>query len=103
MLSLTGFAAPCTLPLMKLSISETRRRLPELVRRVCKNAETMVEITVRDEVVAELRPAQARPEPGAAAKKLLGLMHKLPKRRGVKTNVSGRVKDYLYGSAGANR
>jgi hypothetical protein len=30
-------------------------------------------------------------------------MHKLPKRRGVKTNVSGRVKDYLYGAAGAKR
>ena len=88
---------------MKLSISETRRRLPELVRRVRKNAEAKVEITVRDEVVAELRPAQSRPEPGAAAKKLLGLMHKLPKRRGAKTNVSGRVKDYLYGSAGAKR
>ena len=78
--------------------------MPELVRRVQKNAETKVEITVRDEVVAELRPAQARPEPGVAAKKLLGLMHnKLPKRRGVKTNVSGRVKDDLYGSAGAKR
>ena len=102
-ISLTGFASPCTLPLMKLSISETRRRLPELVRRVRKNAEAKVEITVRDEVVAELRPAQSRPEPGAAAKKLLGLMHKLPKRRGAKTNVSGRVKDYLYGSAGAKR
>jgi len=88
---------------MKLSISETRRRLPELVQRVRKNAEAKVEITVRDEVVAELRPAQSRPEPGAAAKKLLGLMRKLPKRRGAKTNVSGRVKDYLYGTAGANR
>ena len=53
--------------------------------------------------IGQLRPAQARPEPGAAAKKLLGLMRKLPKRRGVKTNVSGRVKDYLYGAAGAKR
>jgi antitoxin (DNA-binding transcriptional repressor) of toxin-antitoxin stability system len=88
---------------MKLSISETRRRLPELVRRVRKNAGAKVEITVRDEVVAELRPALSQPEPGAAAKKLLHLMRKLPKRRGAKTNVSGRVKDHLYGSAGANR
>ena len=78
---MTGFASPCALPRVKLSISETRRRLPELVRRVRKNAKTKVEITVRDEVVAELRPAQARPEPGAAAEKLLGLMRKLPKRR----------------------
>jgi len=102
-LSLTGFASACTLPLMKLSISETRRRLPELVRRVRKNAEAKIEIAVRDEVVAELRPAQSRPESGAAAKKLLGLMRKLPKGRGAKTNISGHVKDYLYGSAGATR
>ncbi len=58
---------------------------------------------MRDEVVAELRPALPQPEPGAAAKKLLHLMRKLPKRRGTKANLSGRVKDYLYGSAGANR
>lgn len=88
---------------MKLSISETRRRLPELVRRVQKNAGARVEITVRDQVVAELRPALPQPEPGAAAKKLLQLMRKLPKRRGAKNNVSGHVKDCLYGSDGANR
>jgi antitoxin (DNA-binding transcriptional repressor) of toxin-antitoxin stability system len=88
---------------MKLSISEARRRLPELVRRVRKNSGTTIEITVRDEVVAQLRPALPEPKPGVAARKLLHLMGKLPKRRGAKTNVSGRVKDYLYGSAGANR
>jgi antitoxin (DNA-binding transcriptional repressor) of toxin-antitoxin stability system len=88
---------------MKLSISETRRRLPGLVRRVQKNAGAKVEITVRDEVVAELRPALPEPAPGAAAQKLLRLMRKLPKRRGAKTNVSGRVKDYLYGFPGAKR
>jgi antitoxin (DNA-binding transcriptional repressor) of toxin-antitoxin stability system len=88
---------------MKLSISEARRRLPELVRRVRKNAGAKVEITVRDQVVAELRPALLEPEPGVAAKKLLQLMRRLPKRRGAKTNVSGRVKDYLYGSGGAKR
>jgi antitoxin (DNA-binding transcriptional repressor) of toxin-antitoxin stability system len=88
---------------MKLSISEARKRLPELVRRVRKNVGTRIEITVREEVVAELRPALPQPEPGAAAKKLLNLMRKLPKRRGTKTNVSGRVKEHLYGSAGAKR
>ena len=88
---------------MKLSISEARRRLPELVRRVRKSAGAKVEITVRNEVVAELRPALPEAEPGAAAKKLLNLMRKLPKRRGAKSNVSGRVKEYLYGSAGLKR
>ena len=88
---------------MKLSISEARRRLPELVRRVSKDAGAKVEITVRDEVVAELRPALPEPEPGAAAKKLLAIMRKLPKRRGRKTDISTRVKEHLYGSSAKNR
>ena len=60
---------------------------------------------MRDEVVAELRPALPRPEPGAAAKKLLGLMRKLPKRRGAERPLTSPAvsKIYLYGSAGANR
>jgi antitoxin (DNA-binding transcriptional repressor) of toxin-antitoxin stability system len=90
---------------MKLSISETRRRLPELVRRVRKNAGAKVEITVRDEVVAELRPALPQPEPGAAARKLLELRKKLAKK-GLKTrrtDVSRHVKEHLYGPNGLLR
>ena len=83
---------------MKLSISEARRRLPELVRRVRKDSGAKVEIMVRDEVVAELRAALPEPEPGAAAKKLVQLMQRLPKHRGKKTNLSTRVKEHLYGS-----
>lgn len=84
---------------MKLSISEARRRLPELVRLVRKDAGTTIQITVRDEVVAELRAALPEPEPGAAARALLELARKLPKprRRGRPTDVSARVKEYLYG------
>jgi antitoxin (DNA-binding transcriptional repressor) of toxin-antitoxin stability system len=40
---------------MKISISEARKRLPELVRRVRKANGAKVEIAVHDEVVAELR------------------------------------------------
>ena len=88
---------------MKISISEARRRLPELVRQVRKDAGESVQITLHDEVVAELRAAQPEPEPGAAAKKLLELMEKLPKHRGRKIRVSSRVKDHLYGSIDLNR
>jgi antitoxin (DNA-binding transcriptional repressor) of toxin-antitoxin stability system len=88
---------------MKLSISEARKRLPELVRRVRKGNGAKVEITVHDEVVAELRGTMPAPQPGAAASKLLLLMHKLPKHRGRRTNVSDRVKQYLYGTAGTKR
>ena len=88
---------------MKLSISEARRRLPELVRQVRKDAGATVQITVRDEVVAELRAALPEPEPGAAAKKLLELMRTLPKPRGRKTDISSRVKEHLYGQGGVSR
>ncbi len=82
---------------MKVSISEARRRLPQLVRQVKQDRGSVVQITVRDEVVAELRAALPQPEPGAAARKLLELMAKLPKPRGRRTDVSSHVKEHLYG------
>ena len=88
---------------MKLSISEARKRLPELVRRVRKDAGAKVQITVHDEVVAELRATLPEPEPGAAAKKLIEVMRKLPRRPGRKTNISAHVKEYLYGFGVKNR
>jgi len=90
---------------MKLSISEARRRLPELVRQVRKDTGAKVEITVRDEVVAELRAALPEPEPGAAARKLLEVRRKLAKRglKARRRNVSSHVKEHLYGPKGAVR
>ena len=88
---------------MKLSISEARKQLPALVRRVRQDAGARVEITVHDEVVAELRAVQAKPAPGAAAKMLLRLMKELPKPRGRKRSISSHVKDHLYGPYGAIR
>ncbi|MBI5316269.1 MAG: hypothetical protein HZB34_09875 [Nitrospirae bacterium] len=88
---------------MKLSISEARKRLPALVRRIRRDAGARVEITVHNEVVAELRAVQPEPEPGAAAQSLLRLMMKLPKRRGRKIPISSRVRTHLYGRRGAIR
>jgi antitoxin (DNA-binding transcriptional repressor) of toxin-antitoxin stability system len=85
---------------MKLSISEARKRLPALVRRVSQDTSACVQITVHDEVVAELRAAHPTPEPGAAAKQLLALMKKLPRHRGRKMHVSSHVKAHLYGHSG---
>jgi len=82
---------------MKIAISEARRRLPELVRQVRKDAGTTVQITVHDQVVAELRAIQPEPEPGVAARILLEVMEKLPKRRGRKIDVSSHVREHLYG------
>jgi len=81
----------------RVSISEARRRLPALVRQVKNDPGSVVQIAVRDEVVAELRAALPEPEPGAAARALLEVMRKLPKARGPRRNISGRVDEYLYG------
>ena len=78
---------------MKLSISEARKRLPELVRQVRKDPGSAVHITVRDEIVAELRAPLPEPEPGAAARKLLEIMKTLPKPGKRKTDVSSRVNE----------
>ena len=85
--------------MIRVSISEARRRLPQLVREVTRGRGSVVQITVRDEVVAELRGALPEPEPGAAARALLELACRFPKprRRRRPTDVSAHVKEYLYG------
>lgn len=88
---------------MKLSISEARKRLPQLIRQVGKDPGSTVQITVRDEVVAELRAPLPEPEPGAAAKKLVEVMRRLPKHRGRRTEISAHVKEHLYGSTAKGR
>ena len=94
--TLTHFVQMCTILSMKIGISEARKRLPELVRRVRRDGGGSVQITLHDEVVAELRAPLTDPQPGAAARKLLELARKLPKPRGSKTNISSHVKDHLY-------
>jgi antitoxin (DNA-binding transcriptional repressor) of toxin-antitoxin stability system len=71
--------------------------LSELVRKVREDAGVRLQITVREEVVAELRGALPEPKPGAAAKKLLDLMQTLPKPRGKKHDTSRHTREYLYG------
>jgi antitoxin (DNA-binding transcriptional repressor) of toxin-antitoxin stability system len=88
---------------MKISISEARKRLPELLRRVREGGDAAVRITVHDEVVAELRAVLPEPEPGAAARKLLELMEKLPKHKGPKKAAFENVKAHLYGRGGVSR
>lgn len=65
----------------RVSISEARRRLPQLVRQVRQDRGSVVQIMARDVVVAELRAALPEPTPGAAARALLKLARMLPKRR----------------------
>jgi antitoxin (DNA-binding transcriptional repressor) of toxin-antitoxin stability system len=104
-LSLTGSDSPCTLRVMKLSISQARKRLPALVRQVRRDPGATVQITVGEEAVAELRALQPSPQPGEAARKLLELRKRLA-RKGLKTrrrDISSHVKEHLYGPKGLLR
>ncbi|HSR54170.1 MAG TPA: hypothetical protein VLV83_25355 [Acidobacteriota bacterium] len=82
---------------MKVSITDARRQLPELVRRIKDDAELRVQITVHGQVAAELRGCLPEPRPGAAAEKLLEIMSKHEAHEGPKRNTSGNVKQFLYG------
>jgi antitoxin (DNA-binding transcriptional repressor) of toxin-antitoxin stability system len=87
-----------------IPISDARRRLPRLVKQLQHDPGMVYTITVRDEAVAELRAAAPRPEPGAAARKLLEIIASLPKPRGKKrTNIATHVKQHLYGKGGVIR
>lgn len=88
---------------MKLSISDTRRRLPELVRQLQKSGRGTIEITVRGQVVAELRGKVEGPARDDGAAQLLKLMDKMPKFRRKKINVSGQIYKYLYGNLRSQR
>lgn len=81
-----------------LSVSNARRDLPKLIREIEKNPEAVFKITVRNEMVAEIRSAKAMVQPGEAVQKLLRLRKKLSSgaRGRSKEPISQRVKDYLY-------
>lgn len=84
---------------MRLPISEFRRRLPALVRELQRDPTAYVQITVREQAVAELRSIQPAPAPGEAARRLLALGRRL-RARGAKSpqDVSRRADEYLYDS-----
>ncbi len=88
---------------MKIPVSEARRQLAGLLKTIQKDPRATIQITVRDEIVAELRAPQPGTKPGEAAKKLLNLRKKFA-RRGItaqRPDISVRVKDHLYGQGGA--
>ena len=55
-----------------ISITEARKRLPGIIRSLKSSPDTIYQITVHDEVVAEIRrPPMAKP--GEAASRLLAI------------------------------
>lgn len=82
---------------MRITVTEARQKLPELVRRVKDDSDLRVQITVHGDVAAELRAYSPGPPPGEAARKLQTLMAELPAHEGPRRRVSEEVNTHLYG------
>ena len=77
-----------------ISITEARKKLPSIIKSFKASPDAVYQITVHDEVVAEIKKPPTV-KPGEAAAKLLDLRkHLRPKRK--KYRISENVKDYLY-------
>lgn len=77
-----------------ISITEARKRLPSIIKSLKTSPDTVYQVTVHDEVVAEIkRPPMVKP--GEAAARIIGLRKKasFKKRR---HPISENIKEYLY-------
>jgi antitoxin (DNA-binding transcriptional repressor) of toxin-antitoxin stability system len=79
-----------------ISISEARKQLPGIIQKLRQSPDTVYQVTVHGEVVAEIKTSP-RVKPGEAAKQLLALR----KRTATKSNskkypVSEHIKEHLY-------
>jgi len=83
-----------------IPISEARKRLPGIIKSLRKSPDTVYQVTVHNEVVAEIKSPPAL-KPGEAAAGLLKMRKKLkPKRRGYKLPMSENIKEHLYVAEG---
>lgn len=78
-----------------MSVTEARRKLPELVKRASSEEGLRVLITVHGRVAAELRSCSPEPAPGAAARRLQELMSAQKPHRGKKHGISEEVSAHL--------
>lgn len=82
---------------MNITISEARKRLPELIMKVRRNAGAKVTITVNGVEAAELRQVEKPEQAADGATRLLDLMCSLPPVESDRVDVSSNVKEHLYG------
>lgn len=85
-----------------ISISEARKTLPSLIKSLKRSPETVYQITVHNEVVAEIKkPPMVKP--GEAAAKLLELRKKTRgKGKRYRVPVSENIKEHLYVAEGGD-
>jgi len=79
-----------------ISITEARKRLPGIIKSLKTSPDSVYQITVHNEVVAEIR-TPPKIKPGEAAAKLLEMSRKLRKsKKGYKIPISENIKEHLY-------
>ncbi|MBI5101652.1 MAG: hypothetical protein HZB33_07465 [Nitrospirae bacterium] len=79
-----------------ISISDARKQLPTIIKSLKNSPDAVYQITVHDEVVAEIKtPAMVKP--GEAAARLLEIRKQLKsKKKPYRNPISENVKEYLY-------
>jgi hypothetical protein len=79
-----------------ISISEARKQLPGIIKKLRESPDMVYQVTVHDEVVAEIKPSP-RVKPGEAAKQLLALRKRTAKKgKAKKYPISENIKAHLY-------
>ncbi|MEW6571446.1 MAG: hypothetical protein AB1390_09765 [Nitrospirota bacterium] len=82
-----------------ISISEARKRLPGIIKSLKTSPDTVYQITVYGEVVAEIR-TPPKIKPGEAAIRLLELRKRLGSKKYKTKPISKNIKEYLYVAEG---
>jgi antitoxin (DNA-binding transcriptional repressor) of toxin-antitoxin stability system len=84
---------------MKVTVTEARERLPELLRQIQEDRGLRVQITTEGQVAAELRASLPDPPPGEAARRLRALATRMPRPEGEAHAISENVDEHLYGKS----
>ena len=79
-----------------ISISEARKHLPSIIKKLRSSPDTIYQVTVHDEVVAEIKTSP-RVKPGEAVAQLLALRKRTGKKAKTKKYpISENIKQHLY-------
>ncbi len=79
-----------------ISISEARKKLPSIIKKLRDSPDTIYQVTVHNEVVAEIKTSP-RIIPGEAVALLLALRKRTRvKAKSKKYPVSENIKEHLY-------
>ena len=78
-----------------ISISEARKQLPGIIKKLRQSPDTVYQVTVHNEVVAEIKTSP-QVKPGEAAKQLLALRKRtVAKGKSRKYPLSANIKEHL--------